>query len=176
MSTGIAPGTPRWAVLAAYGAVLSVVPSGVWRTAVGLGVPLGWSDAELRSQRIPGPGTTYVLSLTALSLVAASLTLGLVHRWGEVVPRWVPGVGGRRIPPLLVVVPAALGAMVVAALSVMSVVSWDNVSGFADQPGSGWAKLMAACYVPAAAWGPLLMAATIAYWRRRRAVINPRFR
>ena len=32
----VVDGTPRWAVLAAYGTVVSVLPSAVWRTAVGL--------------------------------------------------------------------------------------------------------------------------------------------
>ena len=49
----VAPSAPRGAVLAAYAAILSVVPSGAWRTAVGLGVPLGWSEEHLRLERIP---------------------------------------------------------------------------------------------------------------------------
>lgn len=104
-------------MLAAYAAVLSVVPSGAWRTAVGLGVPLGWSEEHLRLERIPGEGARYVISLTALTLGAALLTLGLVQRWGDVVPGWVPVVGG-----------------------------------FADDPNSGWARLMALCYAPALLW------------------------
>lgn len=166
---GVAPSAPRWAVLAAYGAVLSVVPSGVWRTAVGLGVPLGWSDEHLRLERIPGEGTRYVISLTALTLGAALLTLGLVQRWGEVVPGWVPVVGGRRVPTLLAVVPATAGALTVTTVAAVSAVHWDDVSGFADDPDSGWARLMALCYAPALLWGPLLAAVTMAYWRRRRS-------
>ena len=161
------PGAPRWAVLAAYAAIVSVVPSGLWRTAVGLGVPLGWSDAQLRSQHIPGDGTRYVISLTGLSVGAALLTLGLIYRWGEVVPRWIPALGSRRIPPLVVVVASTAGALVVMDLGIASVVHWHNVSGFADRPDSGWATLMALCYAPALLWGPLLIAATLAYWRRR---------
>jgi hypothetical protein len=37
----VVDGTPRWAVLAAYGTVVSVLPSAVWRTAVGFGADLG---------------------------------------------------------------------------------------------------------------------------------------
>jgi len=162
----IAAGTPTWAVAAAYVAVLSVVPSAIWRTAVGLGAPLGWSDDQLRAQQIPGWGTAYVIGLSVVSIAAAALTLGLVHRWGEVVPPAVPFVGGRRVPVLVGVVPAVVGASVVVVLCVQSVASWDRVSGFADDPDSGWARLMIACYLPALLWGPLLLAVTWAYWRR----------
>ncbi len=34
--------------------------------------------------------------------------LGLVHRWGEVFPRWMIGLAGRRVPIALAVVPASL--------------------------------------------------------------------
>lgn len=163
------PGTPRWAVVAAYAAVLSVVPSGLWRTAVGLGVPLGWSRAHLRLEHIPGGGTWYVLSLTFLSVGAALLTLGLIHGWGEIVPSWVPLLGGRRIPVLVAVVPAIAGAVIVSVLAVISVLNWDRVSGFADRPHSGFAVFMDVCYAPAALWGPLLIAVTVAYWVRRRS-------
>lgn len=53
------PGTPRWAVACAWTCVASVVLSALWRTAVGLGVPLGWSADHLRLERIPGPGTAW---------------------------------------------------------------------------------------------------------------------
>ncbi len=65
-----------------------------WRTAVGLGVPLGWSEAHLHLERIPGYGTFYVIELSVVSIVAAALTLGLVYRWGEQVPARVPLLGG----------------------------------------------------------------------------------
>ena len=34
--------------------------------------------------------------------------LGLVQRWGEVFPRWMIGLAGRRVPIALAVVPASL--------------------------------------------------------------------
>lgn len=68
------PGTPRWAVAAAWATVLSVLPSAVWRTAVGLGIPLGWSAGQPQRQQIPGWGTGYVLAFSAGSLFATSLT------------------------------------------------------------------------------------------------------
>jgi hypothetical protein len=87
------PNTPRWAVIAAWVTVLTVLPSSVWRTAVGLGIPLGWTDEHLRLEHIPGYGTAYVIGLSVASIAAASLTLGLVYPWGDRVPTWVPAVG-----------------------------------------------------------------------------------
>jgi len=161
------PGTPPWAVVAAWAAVACVVPSAAWRTAVGVGVPLGWSDTQLASQGIPGQGTVYVLALSALSIAAAALTLGLVQRWGERWPVWAPVVGGTAVPVWLAAGLATAGGLVVGVIVVQSVVHWSDVSGFADRPQSGWALLMAACYAPAALWPVLLAATTVAYVRRR---------
>ncbi len=165
-ATAAKPVVPRWAVFAAYGAIGCVLPSALWRTAVGVGVPLGWSDAQLMAQQIPGWGTVYVLALSLLSLGAAALTLGLVRPWGEFVPARIPLVGGRRVPVAIPVALAVVGAAVIVAICVLSFVNWAQVSGFDDRT-SGWALFMAACYLPALLWGPLLLAVTWAYWRRR---------
>lgn len=166
-ATGVVPGTPRWAVVAAWMTVGCVLPSAVWRTAVGLGVPLGWSDEHLALERIPGFGTLYVIGLSLASTAAAALTLGLVQRWGEVLPRRAPVLGGRRVPVALVVVLAGAGIMAVTDVVVLSVRHWDQVSGFADRSGSGWALLMDACYLPAVLWPVLLLVVTAAHVHRR---------
>ena len=168
MTDRAVPGTPRWAVVAAGAAVASVVPSSVWRIAVGLGVPLGWTDEQLRSQDIPGGGTAYVIGLSLVSVAAASLTLGLVRPWGERVPARVPVLGGRRIPTLAVTTLAVAGAVMVLGICALSVVNWDSVSGFRGRTWSPGGLLMIACYAPALLWGPLLLAVTWAYWVRRR--------
>ncbi|MDP9444824.1 MAG: hypothetical protein M3P83_10980 [Actinomycetota bacterium] len=153
----------------AYAAVLSVLPSALWRTLLGLGLPLGWSAERLRTLHIPGWGTAYVVLLSVLTVGAALLTLGLVQPWGERVPRWVPVLGGRPVPPGPVVAVALAGAGAVMWIGRMSVANWDRVSGFADRPRSPWADLMIACYAPGLLWGPLLVAVTVAYGRRRSA-------
>lgn len=163
------PGTPRWAVAAAYVTVASVMPSGIWRTLVGLGVDLGWSEEQRELQQIPGAGTLYVITLSALSIACAALTLGLVYRCGEVLPPWLPVVGGRRVPASFALGAASLGVLAVGGVVVTSVLRWDQVSGFGDRPDSGWARLMAASYLPAVLWPPLLAAVAIACWRRRAA-------
>lgn len=162
-----APGAPRWAVVCAWTTVACVLPSSAWRTAVGLGVPLGWSQAHLRLERIPGYGTFYVIGLSVASLAATTLTLGLVYRWGEQIPARIPLLGGRRLPVWLVAAVAVAGAVIVTGIVGLSIAHWSSVSGFSDRPTSGWALLMAACYAPAVLWPPLLLATTLAYIRRR---------
>ncbi len=82
-------------------------------------------------------------------------------------PSWLPAVGGRRVPTLLAVGAAVLGALAVGAIVLLSILRWEQVSGFAERPGSGWARLMVACYLPAVLWPPLLAVVAVAYWRRR---------
>lgn len=158
---------PRWAVLAAYAVPLCLLPSGIWRLAIAPTVPAGW----------------YLALLSGLELGAGLLTLGLVHRWGEVLPGWVPWLGGRRIPTLPVVVAGSLGAAAVIVLCVFGVLNRlfdlttpttledaERLSSFdvptsADISGSpGWVAWL---YLPTLAWGPLLAAVVWAYYRRR---------
>lgn len=146
-----------------------MTPSAIWRTAVGVGIDLGWSSDQLNRQEMPGPGTVYVIVLSLLSLGGAGLTLRLVQLEGDRLPEWAPVFGGRRLPAAAVVSASVMGVGFVGWIGVMSVRNWDRVNGFADQPGSRWALLMAACYAPALLWGPLLLAVTANYARR-----NPR--
>ncbi|NYI05809.1 hypothetical protein [Allostreptomyces psammosilenae] len=109
-----------------------------------------------------------------LSLVAECLgllTMGLVKRWGEVLPSWLPLLGGRPIPVLAAVLPAASGALAVTAITVLGALTWyapDNM-GSPDAPTGTAAVVMTAAYVPLLLWGPLLGVVTAAYYRRRRA-------
>ncbi|WP_431781925.1 hypothetical protein [Streptomyces chumphonensis] len=159
---------PRWAVVAAHLVPLTVLPSGVWRVAMALGVPVGYSDAVLRSQYdAPGRGSVTIIGISVVAEVLALLTLGLVRPWGERVPGRVPFIGGRRIPPWAVLVPAALGALVLTSVLTGQALLWNSVGhGAISAEGRavlGW------CYLPLLAWGPLLAAVTVSYHRRRRS-------
>jgi hypothetical protein len=164
---------PRWAVWAAYAVSLCVLPSVLWRAALLAGVfegdaaPVG-STAE----------KVYIVALSVISMALALLTLGLVQSWGEVVPRWVPLLGGRRIPTLAAVIPAALGTFVLLAMAIFlalestfHVVDQGPVligDEHAGEPPRGMAGLLEkVCYLPLLAWLPLLAAVTVAYHRRR---------
>ncbi|MFD0661346.1 hypothetical protein [Thermocatellispora tengchongensis] len=79
---------------------LLVLPSSLWRIGLAMGLPLGYTEQGLRD--IIGTtmwGPLYLVALAALTEGAALLTLGLVRPWGEVVPRWIPLLGGRTIRP-----------------------------------------------------------------------------
>ncbi|MFD9243397.1 hypothetical protein ACFV0D_15960, partial [Streptomyces sp. NPDC059556] len=90
------PDGPRWAVLAAHAVPLVTLPSGLWRLALVAGFPVT-RDAGWRSMGLGE--SVYVVSLSVVSELLAFLTLGLVRSWGEVFPRWMPFLGGRRVNP-----------------------------------------------------------------------------
>jgi hypothetical protein len=106
--------------------------------------------------------------LSVVSECLALLTLGLVRPWGEVVPRWIPLLGGRRVRPAAAVVPALLGAAGLLGLCAWSL--YAQYAGLGEGlDGSPFQDvLLVVCYAPLLAWPPLLAAVTIAYHRRRR--------
>jgi hypothetical protein len=158
-------GTPsRWAVAAAYAVPLCVLPSAVWRL-----------DAALAGET---DVAWYLVFLSALSMALALLTVGLVHDWGERVPRWVPMLGGRPIPARPVTLLAVAGGSALVAICVYFLLNqafdlvergW-GASGFEDtveHAPPGWEVLR--YYAPMLAWGPLVLAVALDYRRRRRA-------
>lgn len=160
----VLPDVPRWAVLAAYATPLVTLPSGLWRLALVAGLPVATDPIRT------GWGVLYVLALVVVTELLALLTLGLVQPWGEVVPRWIPLIGGRRVHPLAAFVPALLGAFVLFFLNgLVSFVQAVNLAdgNLTDTAAQG--ALLVVCYVPLLAWAPLLAVSAIAYYRRRTA-------
>jgi hypothetical protein len=155
----------KWAVCAAV-----VVPFlyAVTRWAWALGIPLGISADLLRE----GQEISLWWAGAGLATVAASgalLTLGLMQRWGEVFPRWFPFLAGKRVPPMLAIVPAALVAVIVTQAGLMFVRltllgTIGEVFTFID--AGDWAALGPELLWPL--WGVALGAATLAYYYRRR--------
>ncbi|GAA2391672.1 hypothetical protein GCM10010420_14900 [Streptomyces glaucosporus] len=158
-------GVSRRVRLVAYAIPLIVLPSSVWRLPVAFGDGLG-----------PGE-RVYVVFLSVLSEAFAFTAIGLIAHWGEVFPRWVPFLRGRRVPRRAVVLPAGVGATVLTLLFTLlftaSEIRGTTIWGgdpSADAPGqaSGWeAAWFYFCYVPLTLWGPLLAVLTVAYWKRR---------
>jgi hypothetical protein len=151
-------------------AAFTAVPTGLWRIAIALGWDSGFTDEVLAPGNFPGAGSFYLFTLSLLAEAVALLTLGLVRRWGEVLPEWVPWLGGRTIPTAAAMVPALVGASVVTLVTVFGALDWNAVENM-GAPGTPeglkyW--VMTACYVPLLAWGPLLFVVTVAYGRRRR--------
>ncbi|MFE6783829.1 hypothetical protein ACFVFF_16385 [Streptomyces sp. NPDC057680] len=159
------PDVPRWAVLAAHAVPLVTLPSGLWRLALVAGFPVT-QDAGWRSMGVGE--SVYVVSLSVVSELLAFLTLGLVRSWGEVFPRWMPFLGGRRVNPA-----AATGAALAGAAGLCAIAAWGAYAAYADLgPGipstPAQDALLAVCYAPLLAWPVLLAAVAVAYRRRRR--------
>lgn len=155
---------PRWAVRAARLTPWVVLPSGLWRMALVLGYPAGYTDAGFEDFQSIG-AKVWMLALSVICELAAFLTVGLVRPWGEVVPRWIPLIGGHGVRPMAAVVPAALGALVMTVL-------WADVPWWWTYPHDDMTPtgnlVVGVLYQPLILWGPLLAAVTISYHRRHR--------
>ncbi|MGS2616434.1 hypothetical protein ACVCAH_18190 [Micromonospora sp. LZ34] len=151
----------RWGRWAAWTAAAIPFGYALTRFAWAAGIPLGISREFLTEMQ--GNGMVWAgFGLGAFATVGALLTLGLVQRWSERFPGWVPRLGGRPVPAKLAVVPATLVAVAVTAATVGLVASpgfWSLAGGFtmASAPMLLWP-----------AWGPALGAAAYAYHLRRR--------
>jgi hypothetical protein len=98
----------------------------------------------------------------------------LVQRWGEVFPRWMIGLAGRRVPIALAVVPASLVSVL---LVVGGIVIWSGLAqmvahlaaGGAEGTGIIWEivfQVGPTLLFPV--WGVALAVATLGYYYRRR--------
>jgi hypothetical protein len=156
----------RWGKIAVYVSMVVPLFYALTRYAWALGIPLGMSLEQLHSGQQSGLWTSG-LFLASFGLVGAALTLGLVQRWGEVFPRWIPGLGDRRVPMALAVVPAAI----VSVLFVVGGISiWSAYAQMANQAaGSGqnmWIVVGPTMFFPL--WGIAIGMAALGYYYRRR--------
>jgi hypothetical protein len=87
----------RWDRIAVYVAMIAPIFYTITRYAWALGFPIGMSEEYLHSGQESGIWISG-LFLATFGLVGAFLMLGLVQRWGEVFPRWMLGLAGRRVP------------------------------------------------------------------------------
>lgn len=161
--------SPRLRRLAGF-ASLTVLPSCVWRLVIAAGIPMGWGPgSDLHHAYYPGRESLVLIFVSLLQECLGLLSLGLVQRWGEELPRWIPGLGGRRFHPWVAAVPAALGAIALTGITVLGASTWSEVNAAnPDAPTGLGLWLFNLSYAPLLLWGPLLGILTIAYWRRRR--------
>ncbi len=163
----------HWGRIAVYVAMVAPVFYALTRYAWALGIPLGISEEQLRRGQESG---TWIagLFLATFGLVGAVLMLGLVQRWGEVFPRWMIGLAGRRVPLALAVLPASLVSvlLVVGGLTIWSglaqmiarmVAAGIERIGIIGQMIFGVGPTL---LFPV--WGVALAVATLGYYYRRR--------
>jgi len=169
------PGVPRWAVIAAHVVACTVLPSGIWRLlGFVINVPVLEKSAEGNDSLELLDGPVYLVVLTVVSEALAYLAVGLVAPWGERIPRLVPWLGGRRVPVLAAVIPAAIGTVLLTVLfdyGLVMVALHRTIEGGTDvglHLHSWQYPVFWLCYGPLALWGPLLGVLTVHYYRRRR--------
>jgi hypothetical protein len=104
--------------------------------------------------------------LATMGAGGALLTVGLVRPWGEVYPRWIPALGGRRVRPRTAIVPATAVALLVTSAGLMYL-RWLAL-GRIELTTDTWGLFVPEFFWPV--WGGALGAATLAYHLRRRGL------
>ena len=160
----------RWGRIAVFVALVAPLFYTFTRYAWVLGFPLGINAEQLRSDTM----IAGALSLGTFILVGAILMLGLVQRWGEIFPRWMIGLAGRRVPIALAVVPASLASVL---LVVGGVTIWSDVPQMVANvvaTGAETVEIISALLFELGptllfpVWGVALAVATLGYYYRRR--------
>lgn len=151
----------QWGRVATVVAVVIPLLYATTRLAWAVGIPLGITEEFLREGQAIGMWTAGA-ALASVAIGGAVLTTGLVLRWGEVFPRWIPVWGGRAVPPSLAIAPASVMSCLFLAAGLNAVGSFLE-GGF---PAEGWGTTAPTLLWPL--WGIALGSATLAYRYRRR--------
>ncbi|MET9022520.1 hypothetical protein ABZV93_21325 [Actinopolymorpha sp. NPDC004070] len=142
------------------------MPHTLWLLGVRFGIPARML-AEIREDITVPMG----LALCGVPALGGLLTLGLAARWGQEFPRWVPRLGGRRVPRLLALVPAGVISVAVTSYGVIgvSMIATALLDGQTTWAGlaSSWA--ITGTEVLFLAWGVTLSIATLGYHHLTRA-------
>lgn len=146
------------------------LPYELSRWAWALGWPVGVTSGAEVIERWSSAERIATFTVGALPFVGGLLAHGLAARWGEVVPRRVPWLGGRAVPAAFVVATAGTATLLIVtgalALHKMTLnAALDRVPP-AHPDIAGWgAWAPGVFWLP---WGLALGAATYCHWRRRR--------
>jgi hypothetical protein len=155
----------RWGTWATAVAMAVPLLYALTRYSWALGIPLGVTAEFLREEAEETPEIWVAGALMAtLAVGGAVLTLGLIQRWGEIYPSWVPGLCGKPVRPRTAVIPATLVAVFVTTSSVSGIRA--RLSGYYADVGENWGTIAPGYAWPL--WGVALGAATLAYHLRRR--------
>ncbi|MBE1874345.1 hypothetical protein [Myceligenerans pegani] len=105
-------------------------------------------------------GRIWGLLLSSGAWLGFALTLGLILPWGEVFPRWVPGLAGRPVPIAAAAVPGGFVAATLVFTAVPMLVTFGE-QGLLP-------LLLGAITIPCWYWGPALGLAVWGYVAHRR--------
>jgi hypothetical protein len=161
-SAGPLDRTPGWAFWAAYVSVAGCLIRIVAQACVGFG------ESPLAA------GVSAALFEIGFVLGGTLLPLSLVHAWGRVWPRWVPGLAGRSVPRRLVLWPASgiSGGLVVYFGLMLLQMIFERLNGRNPFPPEGGPELPEVFFwfaVPAyLTWGVGMAVAATGYARRTR--------
>jgi len=168
----------RWGRIAVVVAMVVPVFYALTRYAWGLGFPLGMSEERFRPGYESGVWLGGALTLGNFCLLGAVLILGLVQRWGEVFPRWMIGLAGRRVPIALAVVPPSLASvlLIVGGIGIWAglgqMVANLVANGAEDIQVIGAITIELGPTLLFPVWGVALAVATLGYYYRRRGPCN----
>jgi hypothetical protein len=153
----------RWGRVATWIAVAGPLPYALLRMTWLTPWPVGLPDSEelQPTMRLFGLGMGFA------ALGGAVLTLGLIRRWGEVWPSWVPVLRGRPVPVAVPVVAGGLVATVLLA-STPGMIAL-GVDDLVNGDPTGLAMLL---LFPTLPWGLALAAAVTGYAFRRRGTCS----
>lgn len=101
------------------------------------------------------------LTLSSGAWLGVFLTIGLIRPWGEVFPRWMPGLAGRRVPIAAAAVPGGLIAVTLVFSAVPMLVMFGE-QGLVD-------GIVGALTFPCWYWGPALALSVWGYVAHRTA-------
>ena len=164
----------RWGRMAVYVAMVAPVFYALTRYAWALGFSLGMNEVQFRRGQEGEAWVMGALFLGTFVLVGAVLMLGLVQRWGEVFPRWMIGLAGRRVPIVLAVIPALLASvlLIVGGIGVWSLlpqmVANSAAAGSVGKEIIGQIIFQLGPTLLFPVWGLALAVATLGYYYRRR--------
>jgi hypothetical protein len=163
----------RWGRIAVYVAMAAPLLYAFTRYAWALGWPLGMTRAYWQAGQEQGLWVSG-LFLATFGIVGALLMLGLVQRWGEIFPRWMIGLAGRRVPIALAVVPAALVSVVVFVGGIAIWSATPQMAANVTSTGAAQSELIGALIFQLGptllfpVWGIALAVAALGYYFRRR--------
>ncbi|WP_379346678.1 hypothetical protein [Paenibacillus sp. GCM10027629] len=148
----------RWGRWITYVAILAPAYYDITRIAWLLGIPLGVTKEFYQS--LQDSGAVWAgAGLALVSISGAMLIHGLIKPWGEVFPRWIPFMVGKRVPPALAIVPAGFVSIL------FTVTGTGAVLDFSFSNLQNWGASTPLLLFPI--WGIALGVATIFYYYRR---------